>query len=289
MSPETKYRAALLAISSVVVAGMIAGCGSGEDEGQDSAGRASESSAVPSRLDRGQRAAVDAYRDFVERNADELVRETDRFLDAVAAGNIERAKDLYTAAHVPFERIEPVAGALGDLDPALDAREGDVPDRTFGGFHFFEQALWIEEDTSGLEPYIEETTADVERLREVAATIELTPTEIATGSVDLLGEVSASKITGEEERYSHTDLWDFEANVDGAQAAFEAVKPLIQDAALVAGVEARFDDVLAALDEYRRGEGFVFYTDLGEADTRELSRVIDALAEPLSTVASQLG
>ena len=44
----------------------------------------------------------------------------------------------------------------------------------------------------------------------------LQPAQVANGSVDLLGEVAKSKVTGEEERYSHTDLGDFEANVDGA-------------------------------------------------------------------------
>ncbi len=117
-------------------------------------------------------------------------------------------------------------------------------------------------------------------------TIELEPAQIANGAVELLGEVSASKITGEEERYSHIDLVDFEANVEGAQAAFDAVKPLLAgEDELVTEIETEFDAVMAALDDYREGDGFVPYTDLEESDTRALSQAIDALAEPLSQVA----
>ncbi len=85
--------------------------------------------------------------------------------------------------------------------------------------------------------------------------------QIANGANELLGEVSASKITGEEERYSHTDLVDFEANVEGAEAAFEAVKPLIsaKDRALAKEIEAGFEDVYASLKPYRDGAGFVSY------------------------------
>jgi iron uptake system component EfeO len=213
----------------------------------------------------------------------------DEFMAAVEEGDIETAKELYPDARRPWERIEPVAAAFGDLDPALDAREGDVPKDTWGGWHYFEKTLWIEESTEGLEPYIEESTADAETLVEAAETVEFTPPEIAQGAVDLLGEVSASKITGEEERYSHTDLWDFEANVEGSEEAFEAVAPLLDDPELEEEVTARFADVYAGLDAYRDGDGFVLYTELDKGDTRKLSQQIDALAEPLSQVAGQLG
>jgi iron uptake system component EfeO len=120
--------------------------------------------------------------------------------------------------------------------------------------------------------------------------VKLEPSQIANGAVELLGEVSKSKITGEEERYSHIDLVDFEANVAGARAAFDAVKPIVQDrnAKLATEVDQRFGEVAAALGHYRRGDSFVSYTDLTRADKRKLSRAIDALAEPLSQVPAQV-
>ena len=48
-------------------------------------------------------------------------------------------------------------------------------------------------------------------------TLTFTTDQIANGSSGLMEEVATSKVTGEEEYWSHTDLWDFAANVDGAR------------------------------------------------------------------------
>lgn len=232
--------------------------------------------------------AVGRYREYLEKNTAGLVAATKPFVAAVEAGELEKAKSLYASARVPYERVEPVAESFGDLDPRIDARENDVPASDFEGFHRIEKALWEEGSADGMAPVAKQLLVNVEELQGKARTVRLQATQIANGANELLGEVSASKITGEEERYSHTDLVDFEANVEGAEAAFEAVEPLLADPELVAEIEKRFGDVHAALKPYRRGEGFVSYTQLNDADTRELAQQIDALAEPLSQVPAQV-
>ncbi|HYP55534.1 MAG TPA: EfeM/EfeO family lipoprotein, partial [Solirubrobacterales bacterium] len=89
-----------------------------------------------------------------------------------------------------------------------------------------------------------------------------------------------------EERYSHIDLVDFEANVEGSLAAFEAVKPLLDssDADLSGEIEADFRMVFDSLEPYRTQDGFVSYTELTQADTRKLAVKIDTLAEKVSQV-----
>ncbi len=235
-------------------------------------------------------AAVADYRKYLERNTTELVAETAPFVAAVEAGEVGKAKALYPAARIPYERIEPVAESFGDLDPRIDARENDVPAGQFGGFHRIEKALWEEGTTEGMAPVAKQLLADVEELRQKVRHVELQAVQIANGANELLGEVSASKITGEEERYSHLDLVDFEANVEGAEAAFEAVEPLLskQDAKLAQEIEVSFANVYASLKPYRRGEGFVPYSELTKADTRKLAQEIDALAEELSQVPAQI-
>jgi iron uptake system component EfeO len=232
----------------------------------------------------GGAAAVAAYRRYVEENTAELVRATRVFTGAVAAGDVGAAKAAYTAARIPYEKIEPVAESFGDLDPEIDAREGDVPAKQWGGFHKVEQALYVANTAAGMAPVAKKLQSDVQLLDRKVQTIELQPAQIANGATELLNEVSASKITGEEERYSRTDLVDFQANVDGSRAAFEAVKPILEDTdpELVKAISHEFDAVDTALDPYRAGDGFVPYTDLTEADKRKLSQAIDALAEPLS-------
>ncbi|MDK7330538.1 EfeM/EfeO family lipoprotein, partial [Micrococcus luteus] len=74
----------------------------------------------------------------------------------------------------------------------------------------------------------------------------------------LLNEVSTSKIKGEEEIYSHTDLYDFKANIEGAQKIYELFKPELnkKDKKLSADIQKNFDKVNQLLDKYKDGDGF---------------------------------
>lgn len=261
----------------------VAACGSSDDETTD-AGTTAAAKSKP--VSPQEKVAIAQYRDYLEENTAELVAKTKPFVTAVVAGDVAEAKDLYPAARIPYERIEPVAGAFGDLDPRIDAREDGVPADEWGGFHRIEKALWVEDTTKGMAPVAKQLQADVEELDGKVKTVDLDAVEIAVGANELLAEVSGSKITGEEERYSHIDLVDFEANVEGSLAAFEAVKPLLDenDADLSGEIEADFKMVFNSLQPYRRAEGFVLYTDLTKADTRKLAVKIDTLAEVLSQV-----
>jgi iron uptake system component EfeO len=236
-------------------------------------------------------AAVKDYRNYVIQEAGDLTTKTEAFAAAVEAGDVAKAKRLYSPARIGYERIEPVAEAFGNLDPKIDARVNDVAKGdAWTGFHRIERQLWEKDSTTGMKPVARQLVDDVKTLQAKVKTLPLEPAQVANGAVELLGEVSKSKITGEEERYSHIDLVDFEANVQGAEAAFVAVRPLLvkKDPAVANVIEERFKAVDTALVPYRRGDGFVAYNDLTRADTRRLSRAIDSLAEPLSQVPSHV-
>jgi iron uptake system component EfeO len=234
--------------------------------------------------------AADEYEEYVVQQVDLLEERTKGFTDAVLAGDVEEAKRLFGPTREPWERIEPIAAALGDYDPNIDAREGDVPDDEWRGFHRIEKTLWVENTTEGQEKYARQLMQDVSNLREDVEGLELEPADLVTGSVELLNEVSAGKITGEEDRYSHTDLYDIHANVEGSEVAFEELKPEVagEDMALANEVTEGFDEVYEELDQYRKGDGWVSYETLNEADRRALSQKVDALAEPLSRVGKVL-
>ncbi len=257
-------------------------------------GKLTVTGTADTKLNADQKAAVEQYRAYLVQQTAELVTATKAFTDAVDRGDVEAAKQLYPAARVPYERIEPVAETFGDLDPQIDARKGDVPDKQWGGFHKIEQALWVDGSTADLDPDVtKQLNEHVTRLANLVQDVEMQPASIANGAVELLNEVSSSKITGEEERYSRIDLVDFEGNVQGSQTAYESVKPLLvakgaKNADLASQIDSRFAAVTAALEPYRRGTTFVAYTDLTQADTKALSQVIDALAEPLSKVSKQV-
>jgi len=218
------------------------------------------------------------------------VARTGSFVAAVLAGDLTVAKQRYAVARAPYERIEPVAESFGDLDPAIDARQGDVPAAKWTGFHVLERALWQRDTSAGTAPVARKLLSDVKALQAKVAGLTLDAPQIANGANELLAEVSSSKITGEEERYSHLDLVDIDANVAGSQVAFELLRPALarRDATLASQIGQRFTAAEAVLAPWKRGAGFVPYNQLSSADTRRLSQAVDAVAEPLSQVGAKL-
>lgn len=227
-----------------------------------------------------------AYREYAINELESFVTATEGFTNAVIAGDVEKAKELYAPARMYYERAEPIAEVFGDLDPKIDAREGDVPKEEWGGYHRIEYGLWEENTTKGYEEYAKQLMKDVQLLRAKVETVDVTPDLLITGAVDLLNEVSTSKVTGEEDRYSHTDLYDFVANVQGAEEIFKLLQSTVaeKDAALATTIETQFANVYGLLDEQKEGNGYTLYTELSEKEVKAFSQAVDALAEPLSQI-----
>lgn len=234
--------------------------------------------------------ATAGYKRYVTSQIEALVAKNKEFTDAVKAGNVDQAKALFPVARTYWERIEPVAESFGDLDPKMDGREDDERDPGVGftGYHRLEKDLWVD----GLQPdsaaIADQLDADIADLQGRVVTVEFTPVSLANGAKELLDEVATGKITGEEDRYSHTDLWDFKANVEGSQAAVASLRPVIdeKDPNLGPTLDQRFAAVETLLETYRTPDGgFVLYTQLTEEDTKKMTDAVDALAEPISQVA----
>jgi iron uptake system component EfeO len=253
-----------------------------------SAQRASKDPAVQTALDQ----AVTGYQQYVIGEVDKLVPATHQFTDAVRAGNIAQARTLYAPARYFYEEVEPVAESFGDLDPDIDARLDDVDDPSqWTGFHRLEKALWADNSLAGLAPVADKLDADIAKLKARVATAKYQPAQLANGATELLNEVASRKITGEEDRYSHTDLSDFEANVVGGKKAYDLLVPALQkiDPQLTGTLSQRFTDVLDALKPYQHSAGvFVDYSTVADAQRRVLTQKVDALAEPLSQVAAKV-
>ena len=232
--------------------------------------------------------AADSYQRYVNSLAVALEQKTTEFVTAVKAGDVAKAKALFPVSRTYWERIEPVAESFGDLDPKIDARVNDVePGTEWTGYHRIEQALWVSNTTKGMEKYADQLLVDVKTVVAKAKVVKLNPLQLANGAKELLDEVATGKVTGEEDRYSHTDLWDFKANVEGSQAAVAALRPVIdeKDQTLGPVLDERFAAVDTLLENYRAGDGFKSYTGLTEDDIKKMTDAVDALGEPVSQVA----
>ena len=237
-------------------------------------------------------AALKNYAAYVQDQSAQLLQKTAEFVDLYRAGDDDAARELYPEARTHWERIETVAESFGDLDPKMDLREADVePGDEWTGWHLLEKDLWPAEadDHTPLTArerttYAADLLANTEELDARVQDLEYTIDDIANGSRGLLEEVATGKVTGEEEIWSHTDLWDFQANVDGARVGFEGVEAIVvqNDPELAAELGRRFDDLQVLLDAQRVGDGFVLYDDLGADEVKGLADAVNALSEPLS-------
>jgi iron uptake system component EfeO len=236
--------------------------------------------------------AQNQYRVYVQKQANILLAGTQEFVSAYQSGQDDKARALYPDVRSHYEAIEPVAESFGDLDPELDARAADLTQgQKWTGWHRIEKDLWPQRDPSyhALSPaerkkYGQNLLANTKTLEGKISTLTFTTDQIANGSSGLMEEVATSKVTGEEEYWSHTDLWDFAANVKGAQVAFEDVKPILEkrDPALAKTLTKRFAEIDRLLAQHESGNGYVLYTELSKAEVKRLADAVNALSEPLS-------
>jgi iron uptake system component EfeO len=236
-------------------------------------------------------AAATSYERYVESQTGALIDKTTEFVEAVKAGDTEKAKTLFPIARTYWERIEPVAEKFGDLDPLTDGREADAKaeKRDFTGWHRIEKQLWVAGNTDGMAKYGDDLLANVKEIVAKGKDAPLTALELAQGSKGLLDEVATSKITGEEDEFSHTDLWDFKANIEGSEAAIASLRPVLQeqDPALVKQLDAGFKALDADLAQYQDDNGdWTFYDKLTKAQVKKLSDLVSAVSEPISKVAA---
>lgn len=240
-------------------------------------------------------APISDYKLYVSEHVDELVKDTTEFVAAIKAGDVEKAKVLFAPTRMSYESIEPIAELFSDLDVSIDSRADDYEkaeqDPAFPGFHRIEYTLWTENSTAGLDPIADKLLADVKDLQGRIEGLTFPPEVVVGGAAALMEEVAATKISGEEDRYSHTDLWDFKGNFDGAQMIVELVKPIVveDDPAYIETVETNFGTIDTILEKYRDGDGYVTYDNLTDNDRVVLAGAVNTLAEDLSQLRGKLG
>ena len=119
-----------------------------------------------------------------------------------------------------YERSEPVAEAFGDLDPKIDARLADMKEEKdkWTGYHKIEKSLYQENKIDEMtKKDADQLLKDAKELDAKVDTLDITPKLMLQGSVDLLNEVSTSKIL-EKKRYTLTPIYMIlKANIEGAQ------------------------------------------------------------------------
>lgn len=274
--------------------------------------------------------AVANYVNFAKNEVGELLPQVEEFATAYMNGDDEKARELYATTRTHYERIEPIAEALGILDPRIDYREIDYlaeaelleqDDPTFTewlGFHRIEKDLWVPaadalhpDGSSAHDGWSASSEEDRQRIGQTlindvqalydeihsstfAEDQQLNITSVSNGAAALLEEIAVGKVTGEENWWSHRDLWDFQANLEGSRIAFDLVAPIAsaeseENAQLVETIDTAFNDLQAELDQYGSyEEGFTPYNEVSEEQRKELTTKLDAVREPLSQLTATI-
>ena len=258
-------------------------------------------------------AARERYLDYVRGQLDGLVSQTTDFVAKVKSDDLDGARDMFGQVRTFYERIEPVAESFPDLDPKIDMRWDDTEGGTteFTGFHRVERYLWppqaseIGDKPGQVSPDDAADAKDKDNAQSIGVIADGLLADVTTlkneldkpdfsfetrmfvaGPQALIDEVAATKVDGEEDRYSHTDLWDFAANVDGSETLIAELQPIIsgKDQALMDKITEQFNGLRTTLDKYREGDGYITYTNVTAEQRKELSNQIDALSATLSKV-----
>lgn len=247
------------------------------------------------------------YGKYVTTQVDQMVASVQKLQQDVDSGNVSAAQKQYGEARPYYEKIESdVDGFVlpgfkptdnkGNLDYLVDMRASNLdPAVGWHGFHAVERDIFANRKiTAKTKQLAAELTANVQKLAQLSTTLTYKPEDLANGAAGLLEEVQANKISGEEEKYSHIDLVDFAANVEGSQQAFAYLKPGLTavDATLTATIGQRFDTVNAMLDTYRDPAeigGYKRYTaELKKTDANKLSQTVQALQDSLAHLAEKV-
>ncbi|MDR6236770.1 iron uptake system protein EfeO [Pseudomonas oryzihabitans] len=230
------------------------------------------------------------YRVYLNQQSRLLLQGITALQQALAAGDLQQARDAYAAARLPYQRLAATAQRFAELDNRLNARadyyEKREQDPAFGGFHRIEQGLFVADSTAGLEPVAARLQQDATALRDALLGQSLPPEQLSGNAARLLHNLASTRISGEEERYSQLVLPGFAANLEGTRKVIDLLRPLLskghQD--LQQQLDSQAQAFADALGDQQRP-----YANLSASDRDRIAKAAQALADSLDQVAPALG
>ncbi|MEJ5059431.1 MULTISPECIES: iron uptake system protein EfeO [unclassified Pseudomonas] len=236
------------------------------------------------------------FRVYLSSQGTALIKAVGALEQAIAAGDLSQAQALYVPARAAYQRLAPAAQRLAELDNSINARadyfEKREQDPAFTGFHRLEYALFQQRNLDGLKPVAQRLLADVTTLKQQLLAQSLPPEQlvsIVVRNFNNLADVRAG--SGEEERYSHSDLNGFAGNLDAARKVVELLRPLL--AKSVGELLPKIDNALNAFDGelngFRVGDGYASYDSVSAEQRKEIADKAKALADALDGIDPALG
>ncbi|WP_085656814.1 iron uptake system protein EfeO [Pseudomonas sp. B11(2017)] len=236
------------------------------------------------------------FRVYVAMHSSALIKSVKALNQAIDSGDLAQAQALYVPARAAYQRLAPAAQRLGELDNAINARadyfEQREQDPGFTGFHRLEYGLFQQRKLDGLAPVAKRLLDDVTTLKLQLLAQSLPPeqlVEIVVRNLNTLADVRMA--SGEEERYSHSDLNGFAANVETARKVIDLLRPMLAKSAadLVPKIDQALADVDAELNGLKADGAYVRYDTVSGEKRKQLADKAKTLADTLDAIDPALG
>lgn len=235
------------------------------------------------------------YRVYLSTQGSALIKAVNALQDAIAAGDLSAAQAAYLPARAAYQRIAPAAQRLAELDNAINARadyyEKREQDPGFSGFHRIEYGLFDKHSVDGLLPVAQRLQADVTTLKQQLLAQNMAPEQLASVIARNMRGLAEIRSNGEEERYSHSDLNGFVANLEGTRKVIDLLRPMLAKSAKP--LLEQIDAAAAALDTELNGlsadSGMRPYGQVDAVQRKLIAEKAKALADALDGIDQALG
>lgn len=236
------------------------------------------------------------FRVYLAVQGSALIKAATALDQAIASGDLAQAQALYLPARAAYQRLAPAAQRLAELDNQINARadyfEKREQDPAFVGFHRLEYALFQQRNLDDVTPIAQRLLADVTTLKQQLLAQSLPPEQlvgIVVRNLNSLAEVRAG--SGEEERYSHSDLNGFAANAQTARKVVDLLRPMLSKSAadVLANVDQAMSDFDNQLNAYKSADGYVSYDAVTAAQRQQIAAKAKALATAMDGIDPALG
>jgi len=235
------------------------------------------------------------YRVYLSLQGSALIKAVTALQQAIEAGDLSAAQAAYVPARAAYQRIAPAAQRLAELDNAINARadyyEKREQDAAFSGFHRIEYGLFDQHSVEGLNPIAQRLQTDVTSLKQQLLAQNMAPEQLAAIVVRNMRSLAEIRSNGEEERYSHSDLNGFAANLEGTRKVIDLLRPLLSKSSgpLLEKINAASAGLDTELNGLKTDSGYRPYDQVDAVQRKLIADKAKTLADALDGIDAALG
>lgn len=236
--------------------------------------------------------AIQEYLTFVNKELSEMVEQLEKLNQSIQKGQLAQAKAAYIQAHQHYETVRPIIVLFGNTDRTINSRADYFLDKEkdyrFVGFHLVEYLLFSQQDLKAALPTSDELLLKGRDLQKRVLTETIEIPKLVQASADFIEMILETKLSGKENIYSQTDLFDMAANAKGSQVIIDVISPFVE-AKTLDQIKENDQKINKIVQSHQLAKGqYAPYSQLKQQDKMTLYSLLTQQAELLATLRAQL-